>query len=120
MGIAPDKNGRVPDSDVARLREFGDAVRAKFAHPLLSENVWTSTAGYRAPVAGADGAAWTSSAAHDGVLDVSFKKPVTFNCAMTTEWLVDGSTSAATRSRWSAEEVGGGCERAGNWAQEDR
>jgi alpha-L-fucosidase len=90
LGIAPDKNGRVPDSDVARLREFGDAVRAKFAHPVMSENAWTSAAGYRAVAGGEAGAAWTATTPFDGVMDVSFKKPVTFNYAVTMEWLVDG------------------------------
>ena len=31
LGIAPDRDGRVPDSDVARLKEFGAAIRARSA-----------------------------------------------------------------------------------------
>lgn len=35
LGLAPDSRGRMPDSDVARLREFGSAVRATYGKPLM-------------------------------------------------------------------------------------
>jgi alpha-L-fucosidase len=91
LGIAPDRNGRVPDSDVARLKEFGAAIRARYGKSLLDSNEWTSDAGYAAPRRGESaGATWTARDAHEGALDVKFAKPVTFDCAMTMEWLTDG------------------------------
>jgi len=34
LGLAPDNRGLLPDSDVARLREFGDAVNNIYGHEL--------------------------------------------------------------------------------------
>lgn len=34
VGLTPDDRGLMPDADVARLQEWGAAIRALFAHPL--------------------------------------------------------------------------------------
>lgn len=34
LNIAPDPRGQVPPAQLARLREFGDRIRARFGHPL--------------------------------------------------------------------------------------
>ena len=34
LGLAPDRRGLLPDSDVARLEEFGKAMRERYAHNL--------------------------------------------------------------------------------------
>ena len=34
LGIAPDNRGLLPDADVARLKEFGEAIRARYANNL--------------------------------------------------------------------------------------
>jgi len=36
LGIAPDTDGLVPQADVKRLKEFGDAIRSIFSEPLDS------------------------------------------------------------------------------------
>lgn len=36
LGVTPDKRGLLPDVDVARLKEFGDEIRRRFSHPLVS------------------------------------------------------------------------------------
>src|ERR1700757_1773077 len=36
LGIAPDRTGRVPDVDVARLKEFGDAIRKLYGDNLVT------------------------------------------------------------------------------------
>jgi alpha-L-fucosidase len=89
LGIAPDRNGRVPDSDVARLKEFGAAIRARYGRSLLDDNEWSGEFGYARPNENPD-ATWTSPDAHSGVMGVKFSKPVTLDSAMTMEWLTDG------------------------------
>lgn len=34
LGIVVDDRGRVPDADVERIREFGEAIRSRYGHPL--------------------------------------------------------------------------------------
>jgi alpha-L-fucosidase len=34
LNVTPDRAGRVPDADVRRLAEFGDAIRGRFGRPL--------------------------------------------------------------------------------------
>jgi alpha-L-fucosidase len=90
LGLAPDRRGLLPESDVARLEEFGRALHERYAHNLSLEH---------APVAADVGAAldgdpdtfWSAPAgSHHSVLEVRFNKPVTFNRALTMEWLNDG------------------------------
>src|SRR6201996_236175 len=37
LGIAPDNTGRLPDADVRRLKEFGDAIQQLYSHNLIVE-----------------------------------------------------------------------------------
>jgi len=89
LGIAPDRNGRVPEADVARLKEFGDAIQKKYGHNLVVEK-----AGMGAAIEALDGnpeTFWSAPAgSHSASIEVSFKEPVTFDCAVTMEWLNDG------------------------------
>ncbi|MGC2764536.1 MAG: alpha-L-fucosidase [Candidatus Acidiferrum sp.] len=89
LGIAPDRNGRVPDVDVARLKEFGEAVRKMYGHNLVKEKQGRGTA-----TEALDGDAdtfWSApTGSHSAVIEVDFKEPVTFDRAVTMEWLVDG------------------------------
>jgi len=89
LGIAPDRNGRVPEADVARLKEFGDAIQKTYGHNLVVEK-----AGAGAAVEALDGnpeTFWSAPAgSHSASIEVSFKEPVTFDCALTMEWLNDG------------------------------
>jgi alpha-L-fucosidase len=34
LNVTPDRSGRVPDADVRRLAQFGDAIRTRFERPL--------------------------------------------------------------------------------------
>ena len=34
LGITPDPEGLIPQADVVRMKEFGDTLRSRFAHPL--------------------------------------------------------------------------------------
>jgi alpha-L-fucosidase len=89
IGIAPDRNGHVPDADVARLKEFGDAIRQRYAHNLVTEKGGSSAA-----IAALDGDAetfWLAPAgSHHAEIEVNFKEPVRFDSALTMEWLNAG------------------------------
>lgn len=90
LGLAPDTRGLLPDSDVARLKQFGDAVRQRYAHNLVLEHV----GGNPEQMAALDNdpdTFWSApSGSHHAILEVNFPKPVTFNRSLTMEWLNDG------------------------------
>ena len=89
LGIAPDRNGRVPEVDVRRLEEFGDAVGKRYAHNLVKEK-GASLAASEA-LDGDPGTFWAApEGSRRAVVEVHFKEPVTFDRAVTMEWLVDG------------------------------
>lgn len=89
LGIAPDRNGHVPDADVARLKEFGEAIKKLYSHNLVKEN-----GGRGIAAAALDGDAdtfWSAPAgSHSAVIEVTFPQPVTLDRALTMEWLNDG------------------------------
>lgn len=90
LGLAPDRRGMLPDSDVARLEEFGNAIRARYGHNLALQHA-PASAEVSAAVDGNPDTFWDASAgSHHSKLEVSFLKPVTFNCALTMEWLNNG------------------------------
>jgi alpha-L-fucosidase len=116
LGIAPDQRGRLPDSDVARLKEFGDALRARGANNLALKHGPTSAENAAALDNNPD-TFWTAPAgSHHANLEVTFPAPVTFNRAVSMEWLNDGqriqkySIDVWTGSGWktvaSAEAIG--------------
>jgi alpha-L-fucosidase len=89
LGLAPDTRGLLPDSDVARLKEFGAALRQRAQGNLVlhaSANV--------ADAGALDGDAdtfWSAPAgSHHATLEISFDHPITFDHALTMEWLNDG------------------------------
>jgi alpha-L-fucosidase len=89
LGVAPDRTGRVPALDVARLKEFGEAIQERYSLNLVVEKQ-----GNGAAMEALDGDAetfWSApEASHHVLIEVSFKDPVTFDCALTMEWLNDG------------------------------
>jgi alpha-L-fucosidase len=89
LGIAPDRNGRVPEADVARLKEFGAAIRTRYGHNVVREKQAQGTA-----TEALDGDAdtfWSAEpGSHSGAIYVNFREPVTFDRAVTMEWLADG------------------------------
>ncbi len=90
LGIAPDRTGRVPEADVARLKEFGEAIRKLYGHNLVKEKQGQSV-GAAAAVDGDADTFWSApESSHSAVIEVSFPQPVTFDRALTMEWLNDG------------------------------
>ncbi|MGD0892793.1 MAG: alpha-L-fucosidase [Terracidiphilus sp.] len=90
LGLAPDRRGLLPDSDVARLEEFGNALRARSAHNLALGHAAASDEVSAALDDNPD-TFWSAPAgSHHSTLEVSFARPITFNRTVTMEWLNDG------------------------------
>ena len=89
LGVAPDRTGKLPEADVRRLKEFGDAIQELYGHNLVRERQGQGQA-----VEALDGDAETFWSAppgsHHAVVEVCFPQPVTFDRALTMEWLNDG------------------------------
>lgn len=90
LGLAPDNRGLLPDSDVERLKEFGQAIRARTQNNLIQKHVPTDADSALALDNNPD-TFWTAPAgSHHSMLEVRFAQPFTFNRARTMEWLSDG------------------------------
>jgi alpha-L-fucosidase len=90
LGIAPDQRGLLPDADVARLKEFGAAIQERFRHNLIAEH-GKAAPGFQAAVDGNADTFWSAPAgSHHAVIEVSFERPLTFDAALTMEWLNAG------------------------------
>ncbi|HUN62182.1 MAG TPA: alpha-L-fucosidase [Candidatus Sulfotelmatobacter sp.] len=92
LGIAPDREGRVPEADVARLKEFGEAIRQRYSHNLMKDRKLDPTV-FTTNEALDDNPEtfWSAPAgSHRAMIHVTFKQPMTFDCALTMEWLNDG------------------------------
>ena len=90
LGLAPDHRGLLPESDVARLGEFGEAVRKRYATNLMVQHVLNHTSADLALDGDPDTFWSVPPGSHHAVLEVDFPKPVTFDHAMIMEWLNDG------------------------------
>ena len=90
LGLAPDRRGLLPDSDVARLQEFGAALRKRAAANLAPRHAAT-TPEVAAVLDGDPDTFWSAPAgSHHALLEVSFDQPVRFDHALTMEWMNDG------------------------------
>ena len=90
LGIAPDRRGVIPEADVARLKEFGEAVRARYGSNLVRSHLKVGPEEELA-LDGDPETFWSAPAgSHHAVLEVDFPRPVTFDRALTMEWLNDG------------------------------
>lgn len=90
LGIAPDRRGLLPDADVARLKEFGSAVREIYGRDLALNHTHSTENDDRAFDGNPD-TFWSAPVgSHHSTLDLNFDKPVTFNRVSMMEWLNDG------------------------------
>jgi alpha-L-fucosidase len=116
LGLAPDRRGLLPDNDVARLEEFGAALRARYGNNLALGHAPVSSE-VAAALDGSPDTFWSAPAgSHHSMFEVSFPSPITFNRALTMEWLNDGqriqnySIDIWTGNAWkavaSAEAIG--------------
>jgi alpha-L-fucosidase len=109
LGLAPDRRGLLPESDVAQLEEFGAALRKRAEGNLALRH--GGTADVAAAFDGNPDTFWSAPAgSHHATLEVDLGKPVTFDHALTMEWLNDGQhvekyaieTWNETKGAWEA------------------
>jgi alpha-L-fucosidase len=90
LGLAPDSRGLLPDFDVKRLQEFGAALRKRSENNLALHHI-AATPEISAALDGNRDTFWSALAgSHHGEIEVQFDQPVTFDHALTLEWLNDG------------------------------
>ncbi|WP_246153576.1 alpha-L-fucosidase [Terriglobus albidus] len=92
LGVAPDNRGLLPDSDVARLKELGEAIQKHYgAEKNLAANaVIPDTETHKALDNDTD-TFWSAPAgSHSATLEVRLAKPTSVDRALTMEWLTDG------------------------------
>lgn len=91
IGLAPDNRGLLPNADVRRLKEFGEAIRSIYAP---EKNLATSAANasaFRAAVDSDPDTMWSPpEGSHSAIIDLLFPHPIHFDRTLTMEWLVDG------------------------------
>ena len=91
LGIAPDRRGLLPQADVRRLEEFGAAIRQRYGTSTIMRTRVRSSDSREAAFDGDPATFWSAPVgSHHAVLDAAFAKPVTFDRAVTMEWLNDG------------------------------
>ena len=91
LGLAPDDRGLLPDADVKRLQAFGDAVRQRYSGNLVAQLHLHGTDDVEAAFDGNPDTFWTAPAgSHHATLEMKFAKPVTFDHALTMEWMNNG------------------------------
>lgn len=90
LGIAPDRRGLIPESDVARLKQYGEAIGARFGNNLAQKHGKTKPEDELA-FDGDPDTFWSApEGSHHATLEVDFERPITFDRALTMEWLNHG------------------------------
>jgi alpha-L-fucosidase len=92
LGLAPNRHGLLPDADVKRLKEFGEALQARYGADknLVRKHAFTD-ANTSAALDGDQDTFWSApEGARNAVLEANFPQPITFDHALTMEWLNDG------------------------------
>jgi alpha-L-fucosidase len=93
LGLAPDDRGLLPDVDVARLVEFGQAIHKIYGNNLARTEPSRAESA-ESPLWAFDGdpdTFWSAPAnSHSAVLEVDFPKPTSFDRTVVMEWLNDG------------------------------
>ena len=92
LGLAPDDRGLIPDADVARLREFGEAIRRIYGHNLAVNGTPRTELGDAARAFDGDPYTFWSAPPNtrSATLEVSFPKPIRFDRTVLMEWLNAG------------------------------
>ena len=89
LGLAPDRRGLLPESDVKRLEEFGAAIRERYGNNLMKQRL----PGGEAALAldGDSDTFWSAPVgSRHGVVEADFPIPVTFDHALSMEWINEG------------------------------
>src|SRR6266496_221166 len=90
LGLVPDRRGLLPEADVKRLQQFGDAVAKRYTNNLLQKRIRTRSEA-EAALDGDPDSFWSAPAgSHHAVLEITFPAHVTFDEALIMERLNDG------------------------------
>jgi alpha-L-fucosidase len=90
LGLAPDTRGLLPDADVKRLQEFGAAVRARYSNNLALHHLPVDV-NLQAALDNNPDTFWSAPlGSHHATLELHFAAPITFDRALTMEWLNAG------------------------------
>jgi len=90
LGLAPDRRGLLPDADVKRLAEFGEALRRRAENNLALVHIGTDSE-TAAALDGDPDTFWSApQGSNHATVEVTFDHPVTFDHALTMEWLNNG------------------------------
>jgi alpha-L-fucosidase len=93
LGLAPDDRGLLPDSDVTRLRQFGEALSHAYKRNLAQGAVIASDSKTPAENAidGNPDTSWSAPAdARSAILQLSYKTPIVFDRSVLMESLNNG------------------------------
>jgi len=91
IGLAPDNRGLLPDSDVKRLKEFGEAVAAIYSPQKNLAGRAINAATYAPALDSDPDTVWSApEGSHAAIIDLQFSTAIHFDRAVTMEWLVDG------------------------------
>lgn len=97
LGLAPDRRGLLPEADVSRLKEFGEAIGQRYGKNLVANHV-RSSPDVEAALDGDPATFWSAPAgSRHSELEVAFAGPVTFDHALIMEWLNDGQNIQSYR-----------------------
>lgn len=90
LGLAPDRRGLLPETDVKRLEEFGAAIGKRYSENLIAQE-HIPNASTDAAFDGDPDTFWSAPAgSHHAILEAVLRRPVTFDHALTMEWINDG------------------------------
>jgi alpha-L-fucosidase len=91
LGLAPDRRGLLPESDVKRLEEFGRAIAKRYGTNLAQKGPGEGGPDTQLAFDGDPDTFWSAPAgSHHATLEVSFDKPVTFDHVLLMERLNNG------------------------------
>jgi alpha-L-fucosidase len=91
IGLAPDRRGLLPDVDVQRLKEFGDAINSIYAPEKNLAARASNAPTYRAVIDSDPDTVWSPPmGSPTATIELIFSHPITFDRALTMEWLVEG------------------------------
>ena len=95
LGLAPNRHGLLPEADVNRLKEFGQALQARYGADknLLRQRLAAAPhdTNLEAALDGNPDTFWSApEGSRHAVLEVDFAHPMRFDHALTMEWLNDG------------------------------
>ena len=91
IGLAPDNRGLLPDADVKRLQEFGDAIASIYAPEKNLAARAANASAFRSAVDSDPDTMWSPpEGSRSAIIDLVFAHPIRFDRTLTMEWLIDG------------------------------